>query len=205
MEVKNMKKIVFGFVMIVFLFGSVTPGLLAQEKSVDEQQKKMMEKWMQFATPGEPHRFLDKRVGEWDVVTRMWREPGAPPDESTGSAVGKMMLGGRYLKLKHRGTVNGMPFEGISIGGYDNHLKEFFSIWIDNVGTGIMISRGSLEPTAKTLTEVAEVDDFMTGQKMKTRTVTTLVNPDKFFMEMYMIGPDGKEFKSLEVTYTRKK
>ena len=199
-----MKNVAITLTMMVFLLGSAGFSLSGQQ-AVDDQQKQMMEKWMKFATPGEPHKFLEKQVGEWEMVSKMWMKPGDPPSESKGSASGKMILGGRYLKTVHKGFVSGMPFEGINIGGYDNHLKEYFSIWIDNMGTGIMFSKGNLDKTGKILTEVAEIDDFMTGQKMKARSVTTCINADKLFMEMYMIGPDGKEFKSVEVTYIRKK
>jgi len=48
------------------------------------------------------------------------------------------------------------------------------------------------------------VDNIFTGDKEKAKTVITLVNDDKFLMEMYMQGPEG-EFKSLEVTHIRKK
>jgi len=54
------------------------------------------------------------------------------------------------------------------------------------------------------LTEYAEVDDFFTEKKIKAKGVTTFIDPDKWMMEMYMIGPQG-EFKDLEVTHIRKK
>jgi hypothetical protein len=36
-----------------------------------------------------------------------------------------------------------MPFEGISTLGYDNAKKTFFSTWIDNMGTGMMVMEGN--------------------------------------------------------------
>jgi len=36
----------------------------------------------------------------------------------------------------------GMPFEGMGLDGYDNASKEYISIWIDNMGTGIMYMKG---------------------------------------------------------------
>ncbi len=32
-----------------------------------------------------------------------------------------------------------------------------------------------------------------------------MVSPDQHVLEMYQPGPDGKEYKSMEVTYTRRK
>lgn len=45
----------------------------------------------------------------------------------------------------------------------------------------------------------------MTGGTSKVRTVMTLVGPAEYLYELYMVGPDGKEFKSLENRAVRKK
>ena len=37
------------------------------------------------------------------------------------------------------------------------------------------------------------------------RNVTRVIDSNKHMFEMYEHGPDGKEFKTLEVTYLRKK
>lgn len=176
--------------------------LNAQESAED---KPMMEKWMKYATPGESHKFLAQREGEWEFSGKMWMKPGAPATDSKGTAKGKVILGGRYLKFFHKSMIMGMPFEGIGIEGYDNHLEKFFSIWIDNMGTGILKSTGNLDKTGKILTDVGEMDDIMTGGKVKMRTIITIISKDEFSMIIYNTGSDGKEFKSLELVYTRKK
>jgi hypothetical protein len=55
------------------------------------------------------------------------------------------------------------------------------------------------------MTEIAEWDDPMTGGKIKVRAITKMISEDEFLYEMYMAGPDGKEFKSLENRGRRKK
>ncbi|MDH4217946.1 MAG: DUF1579 domain-containing protein [Candidatus Aminicenantes bacterium] len=44
----------------------------------------------------------------------------------------------------------------------------------------------------------------MTGGSIGIRAVTKLISKDEFVDEMYMIGPDGKEFKTLENRAIRK-
>jgi hypothetical protein len=114
-----------------------------------------------------------------------------------------MVMGGRYLKIFYQGTMMGMPFEGMGVHAYNNYLNKYIYTWIDNMGTGIMVSKGTLDKSGKVLTEYAVVDDIFTGEKTKTKSVTTFINPDKWLMEMYMISSQG-EFKSLVVTHTRK-
>ena len=46
---------------------------------------------------------------------------------------------------------------------------------------------------------------FQIGGAMPTRAVTRIVGPGEYIYEMYMGLPDGKEFKSMEVRYVRKK
>lgn len=113
-------------------------------------------------------------------------------------------MGGRYLKISYQGTMMDMSFEGMGIHAFDNHLKKYLSIWIDNMGTGIMVSTGTLDESGKVLTQYAEMENFISGKKEKVKTVTTLCSPDKWQMEMYMVGPPG-EFRSLEVIHSRKK
>ena len=45
-----------------------------------------------------------------------------------------------------------MPFEGMGIVGYDNLLKKFVSVWIDNMGTGLMPGTGTYDAATKTYT-----------------------------------------------------
>jgi Protein of unknown function (DUF1579) len=46
-----------------------------------------------------------------------------------------MILGGRYQQSTTKGSFNNMPFEGISLLGYDNAKKVFMNSWVDNMGT----------------------------------------------------------------------
>ena len=67
---------------------------------------------MDYMTPGSVHQMLAKSDGEWTAETTLWAAPGAPPTKSTGTAVNRMILGGRYQESKNTGNFMGMPFEG---------------------------------------------------------------------------------------------
>jgi hypothetical protein len=55
------------------------------------------------------------------------------------------------------------------------------------------------------MTETGVWPDPMTGGTITVRGVTKRVGSDEFTYELYMAGPDGKEFKSLENVAVRKK
>lgn len=183
--------------------------LAAQEKkqapAMSPEEKAMMEKWNAYMTPGEEHKVLAQRAGQWVVKVTMWPAPGAPPQVSEGTSESRMILGGRYLEDVTSGSFNGMPFEGRGVTGYDNLKKKFVYSWIDNMGTGVMAGEGSYDPSARKFTYVSEAPDLIAGKTKKVRGVETLIDADHWQSVMFDRTPDGKEFKAMELSYSRKK
>jgi Protein of unknown function (DUF1579) len=177
-------------------------GAAAQEGTPDQQ--KAMEMYMKLMAPNENHAFLKSFAGDWNVTSTAWMQPGAPPSVSTSTSIGEIVLGGRYVMMKYAGTMFGQPFEGIQIIGYDNQQKKFASFWIDNMSTSFYLTSGTRDSTANTIDDTGLWPDPMGGSS-KIHAVTRLVSPDEFTYELYMVGLDGKEFKSLENRATRKK
>lgn len=166
----------------------------------------MMKNWQAYMTPGEPHKLLASWDGTWTGDITMWMAPGAPPTVSKGTAVNKMIMGGRYQYSKHTGNMMGMPFEGEATTGYDNTKKKFVSSWIDNMGTGMMTMEGDWDEANKTLTLAGKCIDPMAGngKEMVIRQTQKVIDANTQLVEMYGPGPDGKEFKMMEIKMTRK-
>jgi hypothetical protein len=198
---KQSKALALAATFILLISSSVVA--VAQETKTEDQ--KMMEAYMKYAMPDENHEFLKKFAGTWDVESKMWIKPGTEPSVSNLTSEGKMILGGRYLYFVFTGTMMGQPFKGIQIVGYDKFEKKYRTFWIDNTSTPFFLTSGNLDESGKVLTEKGTWPDFMTGGTSKVKAVTKVVSDDKIIYEMYMIGPDGKEFKSMENTSTRKK
>jgi hypothetical protein len=165
----------------------------------------MMKKWMDYMTPGEMHAMLAKSNGTWNAEVTSWMTPDAPPNKSTGTATNKMILGGRYQQSTFKGSFDGMPFEGMSTLGYDNAKKKWVSTWIDNMGTGIMTVEGTQEAGSNVMKFEGSMTDPITGKECKIRETYTLVDDNTQKMEMYCTYPGGKEYKNMEIVYTRKK
>lgn len=169
--------------------------------------EEMMQKWQEYATPGPHHKHLDQMVGKWTCKGKWWMSPDAPPQEMEGVAENKWILGGHYIKETFTGPAEepgGEPFEGLGLTGYDNFTKEYFCTWMDNMGTGIMVLRGTCDAEGKVFKFEGTSPDPITGQKEKKyREVSTIVDKDSRTFEMYTTAPDGKEFKCMELRYTR--
>jgi hypothetical protein len=199
-------------VTLVFLVGTLALAEQAAEKAkpakapVSDEQKKAEEMWAKMATPGKYHQMLAKDVGSWVITTKSWMEPGKEPESTTGSAEFKMIFGGRFLQGDYKGMMMGQPFEGFGITGYDNYKEEFVSLWLDTMGTAIYELKGKCEGAdCKATNYSGEWDDCMTKSKMKVRAVQTVVDETTRKYEMFMVGKDGKEFKSMEMVYKKKK
>lgn len=181
--------------------------LFAQDKS-DPKQAEMMQKMQAYSTPGPEHKHLAEYAGNWNYTSKFWMSAEAKPEESKGTAVNKMILGGRYLEQQVKGKTMGQNFEGRGLMGFDNVTKTYQEIWIDNMGTGIMTSTASYDPAAKTMTETGEYTcPVSESGKAKFRAETKMMDKDNYVYTMYGTGmdPKGKEFKMMELTYKRAK
>ncbi len=200
---KILKISILSVLVLFFLSTAMNGVLFGQEATPD--QKDMQKKMEELMTPGPNHKYLEYFAGPWTIVVQTWMQPGAEPMVAKGETDGVMILGGRYLQYKMTGSMMGMPYEGVNISGYNNFKKEFFSVWLDNFGTGLYDTYGTLDATGKIRTETGIWDDPTTGGKSKVKLVDAIVDNDKHIFTMYMVSPDGTEFKYMVIEYTRKK
>ena len=171
--------------------------------NVFAQTQEEMKAWMDYMTPGAVHEMLAKSDGTWTGDNTFWMAPGAPPMNSKSEAVFSMMMGGRYQQGKHTGDMMGMPFEGISTEAYDNAANVFVTSWIDNMGTGMMYMTGKWDESTKSISYSGKAVDPLTGNWIDVRQVVTYTSENSTKMEMYGPGPDGKEFKNMEIISTK--
>jgi len=167
--------------------------------------EKQMAAWAAASTPGEMHTLMAGRVGEWEMsVESMNPMDPSKPEKSGGTTVSKSIMGGRFVVSEVKGTMMGMPFEGMEICGYNNTTKKFESSWIDSMGTGIYSSTGTYDDKTKQINYTGEMDDPAMGKRVKMRSVVTIKDHDHHTFEMFGPGPDGKEAKMISISYTRK-
>lgn len=143
--------------------------------------------------------------GTWNGDVTMWQMPGAPPQMSKSTATNKTIMGGRYQVSNHKGNMMGMPFEGMSMLAYDNAKKTFINTWIDNMGTGIMTMEGTWDEASKTINFNGKGIDPTAGnvKEMTMRETFKIIDDKNQVMEMFGPGPDGKEFKMMEIKFSR--
>ena len=177
-----------------------------KQPEMSPEQKAQMEAWTKAMTPGAEHKRLSEAVGTWNATVTMWESPGAAPQVSQGVTKRRMALGGRVLIDEWSGTMMGMPFEGLGTTGYDNVSKKWWGTWTDNTTTGVMTTRGTCDADPKKgCTYVGTMVNMMTGKDENNRQTVSWTSPDEERFTMYAKGPDGKEFRVMEIVSKRAK
>ena len=178
---------------------------LAQDKppKMSPEEQKMMEAYQKAGTPGPQHAALAREAGTYDIAIRSWMAPGAPPMEDKGTATRTMTLDGRVLTEDVQATMHGQPFTGHGMQGYDNVTGRSWSTWNDSMSTGLMVSDGTCD-AQNACTFTGSWNDPATKGKINARMTTKWTSPTVQVFEMYTSGPDGKEAKMMEMTYTKR-
>ncbi len=174
-------------------------------KNMTPEQKEMMTKMHEMAMPNESHKILSQLEGKWTFTSKMWESAEAKPQESKGTSVMKMILGGRFLQQEVSGKAMGMDYTGMGFMGYDTVQKQYTSMWMDTMSTAIMKGTGSYDEATKTLTEKGQYSSPMTESKMSDyRSEMKIIDKNNMTFSMYGKGLKGeKEFKMMEMTYKK--
>lgn len=179
---------------------------LPVEAEVEMDSVAMQKAWTDYMTPSEAHKQLATHAGTWNEEMTFWMGPDDKnPQKSTAVAETKMILNGLYQESMHTGNIMGMAFEGRSTLAYDNAAKQYVSTWIDNMSSGVMVLKGNYDADSKRLEMMGECTDPLTKKSKKVRETMTIIDDNTQKMEMFDMTPDGQEYKSMEITLTRKK
>lgn len=177
------------------------PEAMQEEQQPD--QADMMEKWREYATPNEKHEILHSLSGTWGYTIKFWHTPDSEPEISEGKSKIEIILGGRFIRQTAEGTAMGRRFEGIGIVGYNNEKQQYQSVWIDNMGTGMMTASGNYDPEMKAVVEDGVFSCPQEGGNKPFRGITRIIDENRFTYEWFINDSDGNRFRAMEIVYTR--
>jgi hypothetical protein len=174
-------------------------GLLLLGRAVTAQQG-------EFKVPGPAPEMeiLKPGVGTWDAHVKFYMDPSKPPQESTGVMKRTVTMNGRFVEEKYEGKVFGEQFKGYGVAGYDPVKKMYSAFWIDSMSNQMMVMYGTYDAKAKTFTYTGEEETQFVKGKLKVRDVLRVINDNEQVFEAYRTPEGGKEFKMMEIKYTRK-
>ena len=178
----------------------------APQGAMDPAKQAAMEAMQKYGSPSEAHKTLEAFAGTWNYTVQFRMSPEGSVQTMGGTATNTIVFGGRFIKQEFHGKPDGdqPPFEGFGFIGYDNIRKEYQSVWIDNMATGMMTGIGQFDTATKSLTEQGSFSCPITMEtSRKFRAKWRIVDPYNTIYESYMSSPDGKEFKAMEIHYNR--
>ncbi len=167
------------------------------------EQQAEMDAYVQAGTPGAPHAALALAAGSYDVKLKSWYEAGGEPVEETGTATRQMILGGRVLVESLDASMMGAPFTGHGMSGYDNVSGKYWSTWMDNFSTGLMVSHGTCNAMGACEFSGSWNDPIKKGP-VTARMTSRWSSLKTQVFEMFGPGKDGREMKMMEIIYTKK-
>ena len=167
------------------------------------EQQAMMAAYEAAAAPGPAHGALARMAGSYDLAIKSWNSPTGEPTFESGTATRRMTLGGRVMVEEMQATMMGQAFSGIGMHGYDNVSGKHWSTWNDNLSTGLMVSEGSCDD-AGACSFTGTWNDPVSRKPVTARMTSRWTSDSVEVFEMHGPGPDGKEAKMMEITYTRR-
>lgn len=98
----------------------------------------------------------------------------------------------------------GKPVDGIGYIGYDKVLKRYSSVWLDSLSTGMYVEKGSVDRSGKVFEFAGQYADPFTGKLKNSRSIMRLVSDQQYLVQMFDRTSDGREYKSVEISYRRR-
>ena len=158
-----------------------------------------------WAQPGPTpeHKILQKDVGTWDAIVKVWPQPGAEPMESRGTETNEL-LGGMWIVSKFEGKMDDMPFSGTGVFGYDPAEKKYVGTWVDSMSPSLSIVKGDYDSATKTMTTTGDMRDPASGAVTTTKQISRYLDDDTRVFEMQVPGEGGTYWKMMEIQYKRR-
>ena len=141
--------------------------------------------WQNDMTPGEGHKVLEKINGSWNEDISISIDSDLPATKNTATAEAKMILNGLYQQIEHKGSINEMPYEAMSLMGFDNAKKLYTLIWADNLGSDMMQLTGRWDEITESINFEGSFPDPFLGNKIGVRIIMHFSDGNAPVIEMY--------------------
>lgn len=181
---------------------ALTMTLAAQEKKSDVDP--MLQMYIDLAKPVAEHKLLESWSGRWNVTSKAWMDPAKPPLVSTGTATGRMILGGRFLQLDAslKGEIDA---DSLTLLGFDRRSGEYTMTGYDTLGTYYITAAGKADADRKTVTLQGSYAQPPTGQLQSYRFVFERTDERRHVWKLFFAMPDGKEMLVNEMVLARER
>ena len=165
----------------------------------------MMKLAARYTQPGEPHRLLERFLGDWESETRITL-PGQKPPAERGTSRASWTMAGRWLQIENEGTLMQMPVRSVTLLGYDNFKMSYVLTNVSSLDTAMNHAEGDMDPTGKAMILYGTLDEYLTGEHDKmVKYVYRFPSEDKIVLEVHDLPIGEKNTQVIEIVYNRVK
>lgn len=161
--------------------------------------------WTEYMTPSSVHNLLADYTGDFKMEITMSMGEGKEPSIVTVKSEHIMLLGGRFLEMKQKGTMMGMDYESILTMGFNNTDRIFALTTITNMGTGTLSLFGEWNEKSKSATLFGKLTNPVTKNTINVKQIVSFVDNDTILIESFDKEGDKPEKKTVEYKLIRNK
>ncbi len=184
--------------------GFVSLSANSQPPAKSDDKKDPQAKFEPKSKPGEGQKFLEKFVGEWDVVKTFHPRTGEPA-KSKGTCRQTMTQEGRFLESAFTFEGDAGKTTGTGLIGFEPETGKFTSVWIDSRQTRMSFRQAEEKFDGKKIVLVGKVLGEGGKDGRRSQTVSTLEDDGKKILHRQSaIDADGKERLVMELVLTKK-
>lgn len=171
----------------------------AQEKAKDKKDPQAV--YEPRSGPGVGQKFLERFVGDWDVVKTFHPKTGEEL-RITGVCRQRMLHGGRFLESEFVFGTGDAKTTGTGTIGFETSTGKFTSVWIDSRATRMSFRQGNDPFNGK---QIVLFSRGFTPNERQSRTVTHLEDGDRRLVHrQFNLNADNSERLLMELVLTRK-
>ena len=159
--------------------------------------------WTEYMTPSNVHTLFAKYAGDFKMEITMSMGEGKEPSIVIVESEHKMLLGGRFLEMKQKGTMMGMDYQSILTMGFNNTDKKFALTTITNMGTGTLSLFGKWNEKSESATLFGKLTNPVSKNTINVKQIVSFVDNDTILIESFDKEGEKPEKKTVEYKLIR--
>lgn len=192
-------------IVLIFLTGYFSAGSSAAQKTkAPTKPRDPQSRYEPRSNPGAGQEFLQKFVGDWDVVKTFHPQKGDPVRQK-GECRQTMIHEGRFLQSEFVFRSGDTKSTGTGLIGFDTASGRFTSVWIDSRRTTMSFRQGKETFDGRRIEMLSSTLGDAGKQGRSSRTITQLEEDGRRIVHrQYTAGDGGKERLVMELILTKK-
>ncbi|HYC05755.1 MAG TPA: DUF1579 family protein [Azospirillaceae bacterium] len=148
-------------------------------------------------------KVIAREAGIWDAdITFPSRAPAKPDGKAKGVQVNELRSNGMWITNDFR--IEGMPYQGMGVWGYDPKQGKYIGTWVDNNEHRIRQDVGTWDESTRTMTWTAEMIQA-DGQRIPLRFTEAYETDERRVFHMDGVHPKtGALVPLVHMVFTRR-